>query len=487
MAAISEKRLSLRLSSLLLIAGLIASSLVFTSCGIIGEDQRITAVAQALADYQDAHPELKHFDVADIAALFADTEADAGTKVQVPVRILDLRHNNVEQLLPSGTPLEFETDITKVTDSTYQNLRNEAREKVIQLATALPSVLTQETTFPVSLNQDTEGAWEATIDVDQPKIPISESLVTDLMTRSSTWLQLAAQTTVLDWKPKLFPGAGTAFENNVRIDSITPDAPDQAKVSFSYPDLVASYEQAAQQAYDTYNSQKGPIFGSITEDEFEHKMTSEQGTVSADQKGSATLNIRPRGNVALPAEKIPAEELPIQILHNYEISIMSNDAVLEKSPEQAKKDAMKPRLDKLNKEKVVKAQKRPGTERLVAGGSGVSVTIKTGNNGDKHVTFFKWGTKTQVVSGFVKSGKSLKLKVPVGSYRLVYSSGETWYGQKHSFGPSGNYREFKTDSTATGPMKVDLKKNYSYTITVEGAVTDGGNGVPSGSTDNPYA
>ena len=44
---------------------------------------------------------------------------------------------------------------------------------------------------------------------------------------------------------------------------------------------------------------------------------------------------------------------------------------------------------------------------------------------------------------FIRAGGKVKLKVPLGEYKLKYAVGNTWYGPKKSFGPKGSY--FKAD------------------------------------------
>lgn len=45
---------------------------------------------------------------------------------------------------------------------------------------------------------------------------------------------------------------------------------------------------------------------------------------------------------------------------------------------------------------------------------------------------------------FIRSGESVNLFVPLGSYDLRYATGETWYGYEDLFGPTTAF--FKTDS-----------------------------------------
>ena len=57
-----------------------------------------------------------------------------------------------------------------------------------------------------------------------------------------------------------------------------------------------------------------------------------------------------------------------------------------------------------------------------------------------------------IASVFVRGGSSVDLDVPLGSYKLKYASGDTWYGNKYLFGPRTNYSmaEKKFDFNVVG-------------------------------------
>jgi hypothetical protein len=50
-----------------------------------------------------------------------------------------------------------------------------------------------------------------------------------------------------------------------------------------------------------------------------------------------------------------------------------------------------------------------------------------------------WERGTPVLTVFVRSGQTVNVKVPLGSYRLKYAGGTEWYGQKYLFGPATAY------------------------------------------------
>lgn len=50
----------------------------------------------------------------------------------------------------------------------------------------------------------------------------------------------------------------------------------------------------------------------------------------------------------------------------------------------------------------------------------------------------------EVISVFVRSGDTVEVNVPLGSYRGKIASGQIWYGDKIRFGPDTSYGEFES-------------------------------------------
>lgn len=50
-------------------------------------------------------------------------------------------------------------------------------------------------------------------------------------------------------------------------------------------------------------------------------------------------------------------------------------------------------------------------------------------------------TDERVLTAFIRSGRTIEVDVPTGSYNLKYAIGDTWYGRQHRFGPETEYLE----------------------------------------------
>ncbi|MCL1838923.1 MAG: hypothetical protein FWG47_06390, partial [Propionibacteriaceae bacterium] len=348
------------------------------------------------------------------------------------------------------------------------------------------------TQLPVQLDSTGE---EISIEIDEAALrkfadPIQTANV-ELFIRASEATPAWRQAMVFTHKSNLFLklfGHSYPFMDLVALEKVEPAAADTFNLELKYLDPRAIVQYQVEKALATYPEKK--IWGGVSKADFADKMSGFNNTkdlASLDAWLTTSVNVKLAKDSKSPTSNLKkswADNLAAHV-DSYQLELLSQAPDTIEQAVQAREQAVDQAVEQLSK-RVVKEQKRPDTKRLVAGGSGVSVTLKTGDNGDKHVTFFSWGTNKQVVSAFIKSGKSLTFRVPAGSYRLVYATGDTWYGSDYSFGPKGNYREFKTDNSASGPMKVTLKGNYRYTISIA-VSTASGDGIPSGSTDNPYA
>jgi hypothetical protein len=69
--------------------------------------------------------------------------------------------------------------------------------------------------------------------------------------------------------------------------------------------------------------------------------------------------------------------------------------------------------------------------------------LKIVTKSDMHyyVKIVDWYTDRLVQTIFVRAGRSVETQVPLGSYKIKYAVGATWYGEIHRFGPETAYSE----------------------------------------------
>jgi len=57
------------------------------------------------------------------------------------------------------------------------------------------------------------------------------------------------------------------------------------------------------------------------------------------------------------------------------------------------------------------------------------------------VKVIHWSTNDLVTLIFIRNGEKVRTRLPFGSYKIKYATGETWYGKNHLFGPDTFYKE----------------------------------------------
>lgn len=73
--------------------------------------------------------------------------------------------------------------------------------------------------------------------------------------------------------------------------------------------------------------------------------------------------------------------------------------------------------------------------------------IKTSRGVNYFVKLTDSTTKIDVVTVFVRGGDTIELDVPLGTFKVKYASGNTWYGDTHLFGPDTQYAQTEEDFT----------------------------------------
>ena len=112
-----------------------------------------------------------------------------------------------------------------------------------------------------------------------------------------------------------------------------------------------------------------------------------------------------------------------------------------------------------------------GAVQHYGGGSPVApLEVRTrGYDGHYFVKVADWVTDQPVATLFVQAGQSAETLVPLGTYRIKYATGDTWYGEDFLFGPQTSYSE------ADEQFRF-VDDGYQYTgYTVELFLQEGGN------------
>ena len=97
------------------------------------------------------------------------------------------------------------------------------------------------------------------------------------------------------------------------------------------------------------------------------------------------------------------------------------------------------------------------------------LNVRTRGRVHHFVKVSDWATDQPVATLLVRAGQSAQMLVPLGTYRIKYATGETWYGEDFLFGPETGYS--KVDKQF---QFVDAGDHYTG-YTVELIPQEGGN------------
>lgn len=480
---VRNKRPIRAIASLVLTLSLVsASAVAFSGCTT---DPRLAAIDRAvLSTIADSTPHLVGVHTGDIAKALAD--AGDNTPVAVPVWVPDL--GTVDT---SVTATSESDEVYTTPSAAAAALAGSGRAAWDEWLKANPDAVHYvETSIPVTISGDKDS--DLTVKVDDTAFrtfarPMEDTNV-ELFVQAAEdlpqWRQAMVYTHSSDFAAEI-TGIAKVSQSQATVKSVEPASDGLFRVAVVHPDPKAVIAYRAQRAVDSYGT--GKIWGEVSRAQFESRLnsiTDLPSSIPADLTTEATVKVTAPGDGSYQRSRSLEENLRAQSAR-YQVQVQQGSYTLPSGLDQALAQAVDQGLAKISA-RVVKKQAMPGTTRLVAGTSGMSMTIKTGSGSDKHITFFQWGSTKQVASAFIKKGGTLTIRVPVGSYRLVYATGDSWYGPQYSFGPKGSYREFKTSSSSSGPMKVTVQSGHYYTVSIGVATTGSAGGIPSGTADNPY-
>lgn len=94
--------------------------------------------------------------------------------------------------------------------------------------------------------------------------------------------------------------------------------------------------------------------------------------------------------------------------------------------------------------------------------------IKTPVNSVEHHHFIKIVpafAENTVKTIFIRSGSTINTKMPLGSYKIKYATGKTWYGTEHLFGPETIYS--KANKTFTFSEEVNGYSGYTIELILQ--------------------
>lgn len=107
-----------------------------------------------------------------------------------------------------------------------------------------------------------------------------------------------------------------------------------------------------------------------------------------------------------------------------------------------------------------------GIIRKPTGKKGVApLRIKVALGNDFFIKVVDLRTNNEVQAMYIKGGKSINTKVPIGTYVIKYAVGKVWYGEQLRFGPKTRY--FKTDKNFIFDRQGNEIRGYTVELIVQ--------------------
>ena len=77
------------------------------------------------------------------------------------------------------------------------------------------------------------------------------------------------------------------------------------------------------------------------------------------------------------------------------------------------------------------------------------LSIKASNSGDCYFVLADHNTGSAIMSFYVRSGSTIELDVPIGTFDIYYACGKSWYGMDSLFGPDTIYLKCESSFSFT--------------------------------------
>ncbi|PKM41489.1 MAG: hypothetical protein CVV04_03330 [Firmicutes bacterium HGW-Firmicutes-9] len=420
---------------------LAASSLLLLGCS---ENAQTKAITDAVVAYTDYYIEVRNLSD-QVREQSAQTDASAkSVNYIINVEIPDYTKIDVNQtgfILP-------EPSVSTRSASSYEQqatlaLRQAMERYVMQNGADVYLIL------PVTFSVNAEGAgWTANM-TSQSKLDIQhtiEDLIHGILLEmdgySGNYQRMQVSSTLSELLKDAF--GGIEYAKLITVNDITTREDGAFDAMISYPDAMFVYSALGGAYVSSYNQ---PFYGSERIVSLTTEGLNKVDLTSAPQS-SATVRV-----------SYDASSQQYTLLDDGGIA-----SVVAEAKSQAESDA----AAVVNSDWRVPPNEVPDSASILEGkSSGNQIVFKTGASLGKYfyVRFFaisgedtsEEGTLTLGV--FIVGGKSARVKLPKGYYRVECYVGESWYGLEHLFG---------TDTkTYNGGNAIQSRNGYINNITFE--------------------
>jgi len=420
---------------------LAASSLLLLGCS---ENAQTKAITDAVVAYTDYYIEVRNLSD-QVREQSAQTDASAkSVDYVINVEIPDYTKIDVNQtgfILP-------EPSVSTRSASSYEQqaalvLRQAMERYVMQNGTDEYLIL------PVTFSVNAEGAgWTANM-TSQSKLDIQHTIedmihgiLLEMDGYSGNYQRMQVSSALSELLKDAF--GGIEYAKLITVNDIAAREDGAFDAMISYPDAMFVYSALGGAYVSSYNQ---PFYGS-------------ERVVSLTTEGLNKVDLT------------SAPQLSATVRVSYDASsqqyTLLDDGGIASVVEQAKSQAESDAAAVVNSEWRVPPNEVPDSASILEGkSSGNQIVFKTGASLGKYfyVRFYAISGEdtseegTLALGVFIVGGKSARVKLPKGYYRVECYVGESWYGLEHLFG---------TDTkTYNGGNAIQSRNGYINNITFE--------------------
>ena len=301
--------------------------------------------------------------------------------------------------------------------------------------------------LPVTFTLSKDGGWTANM-TSQSKLDIQETvedMMREILQKDETYLASHRLMEVSSALSGLLADAlgGVEYADEIAVTEVLANADGTFSVSFSYPEPAFVYGALADAYVASYNQ---PFYGSERE-----------AMLSTEDLRDIRLNDAPQAGASVVVSYDTAADA----------FVLLDDGGLADTVAEARETAQAEASAAVNAAWRVAPLDTPANASVLEGeSSGNTIVFKTGTSLGKYfyVRFYAISGEDTSEEGtlslgvFIVGGKSAKVKLPTGYYRVSCLTGENWYGTQNLFGA-----EMKTYS---GGNAIQSRKGYVNNITL---------------------
>lgn len=420
---------------------LLAACLLLIGCSVNAQTKAITDAVVAYSDY--------YIEVRNLGDQIRAQEAQAEKSATSIDYVISVDIPDYSQMDPASIGFSLpDPDVSSRSANEYQRqtvlaLRQAMEQYVMQ--NGAPAYISLPVTFTLNA---VSGGWAANM-TSQSKLNIQqtvEDLILALLEKNSVYAEndrlMQAASALPDLLAETF--GGKEYAETLELTAITSNPNGSISAEFTYPDAQGVYRILGDAYVGSFNQQ---FYGS-----------ERAAQLTTQDLKEIDLSSLPRRNASVT---IGYDEASRSFA-------LTDDGGLGAILSTAKAQAESTASAAVNTKWRVEPNDPPANATVLEGESrGNQIVFQTGASLGKYfyVRFYAISGDDTSEEGtlqlgvFIIGGKSARLKLPTGYYRVTCDTGDSWYGPEHLFGSD--------KKTYHGGNAIQSRKGYVNTISFE--------------------